>query len=312
MEVIKDIDVPPTLESAQDALMQQFVIDGFPLFSEIEPPNVIAYYIYQMEQDGVDISGLNFAEIPLAPADDDYKGPRLRKRRLVTEDIEKETKKLRKAAKKDQRKEEKKKEATLQGYAVSSQKGNSDKPPSDAISKLIDSLLKPPQSTLTKTPILLPFVPSSETQATNPPVSSSLTTAHSSTQIPIPSEPVQTQTSPITSTNLSNQTPEYLDALDREIYHTNPVPLNSAPPLNPPQGESEGTLSDLSSMKSSDFMISDPYTLPKSHTILPLTPSPNPSIYDFQGPSTPSEEYFYEPASPEATNIQSSSPLPVT
>src|ERR1044072_5637959 len=70
-------------------------------------------------------------------------------------------------------------------------------------------------------------------------------------------------------------------------------------------------------MKSSDFMISDPqspltHTLPKSHTIPPLTPSPNSSIYDFQGPSTPSEEYFSEPASPEATNIQSSSSLPVT
>src|ERR1044072_9244175 len=67
-------------------------------------------------------------------------------------------------------------------------------------------------------------------------------------------------------------------------------------------------------MKSSDFMISDPqspltHTLPKSHTIPPLTPSPNPSIYDFQGPSTPSEEYFSEPASPEATNIQSSTNL---
>src|ERR1044072_6907799 len=63
MEVIKDIDVPPTPDSAHDALMQQFLIDGFPLFSEIEPPNVIAYYIYRMEQDGVDISGLDFAEI---------------------------------------------------------------------------------------------------------------------------------------------------------------------------------------------------------------------------------------------------------
>src|ERR1044072_2432264 len=99
MEVIKDIDVPPTPESAHDALMQQFLIDGFPLFSEIEPPNFIAYYIYRMEQDGVDISGLDFAEIPLAPADDNYKGPRLRKRRQLTEDIEKETKKLKKEAK---------------------------------------------------------------------------------------------------------------------------------------------------------------------------------------------------------------------
>src|ERR1044072_4334425 len=127
MEVIKEIDVPPTPESAQDALMQQFLIDGFPLFSEIEPPHVIAYYIYRMEQEGVDISGLDFAEIPLAPADDTYKGPRLRKRRQVTEDIEKETKKLKKEAKKDQKKEEKKKAATLQAYSESSQKGNSDK-----------------------------------------------------------------------------------------------------------------------------------------------------------------------------------------
>src|ERR1044072_9421346 len=167
---------------------------------------------------------------------------------------------------------------------------------------------------MTETPILLPFATSSDTQTTNPPVSSSPTPAHSSTQIPIPipSEPIQTQISPIISRNFSNQTPEYLVALDREIYHTNPVPLNSAPPLNPPQGESEVTLSDLSSMKSSDFMISDPHTLPKSHTIRALTPSPNPSIYDFQGPSTLSEKYFSNPASPEATNIQSSSSLTVT
>src|ERR1044072_5662853 len=315
MEVIKKIDVPPTPESAQKALMQQFLIDGFPLFSEIEPPQVIAYYIYLMEQDGVDFSGLNFAEIPLAPADDNYKGPRLRKRRQVTEDIEKETKKLKKEAKKDQKKEEKKKAAALKAYSEPPQKGDPDKSSSDSISKLIDSLLKPPQSTSSETPILLPFSTASETQTIDPPVSVSLT----STQIPIPipSEPIQTQTTPITSTTFSSQTPEYLDALDREIYITNPVPLNSAPPLKQTQSDSEVTMSDLSPIKSADFKFSDPQspptnTLPQTH-INPLhTPTSNPISYDFQGPSTPSEEYLSEPASPEATNIQSSSPLPVT
>src|ERR1044072_3912198 len=64
------------------------------------------------------------------------------------------------------------------------------------------------------------------------------------------------------STTFSHQTPEYLDALDREIYDTNPVPLNSAPPLNPPQSDSEVTLSDLSPMKSADFKLSDPQSPP--------------------------------------------------
>src|ERR1044072_6313250 len=70
-------------------------------------------------------------------------------------------------------------------------------------------------------------------------------------------------------------------------------------------------------MKSVDFKLSDPqspptHTLPKSYTVPPHTPTSNPSSYDFQGPSTPSKEYFSEPASPETINIQSSSPLPVT
>ena len=174
---------------------------------------------------------------------------------------------------------------------------------------MIDSLLKPPQSTSSETPILLHFFTTSETQTTNPPASVSLTSAHSSTQTStlIPSEPIQTQTSPISSTNFSNPTPEYLDALDREIYNTNPVPLNSAPPLNPPQSDSEVNLSESQTTKSPLT-----HTLPETHTNPPHTPPSNPLFYDFQGPSTPSEEYFSEPASPEITDIQSSSSLPVT
>src|ERR1044072_5260631 len=272
-----------------------------------------------MEQDGVDISCLNFAEIPFAHAGDNYKGPRLRKRRLVTKDIETETKRLRKEAKKDQKKEEKKKAAALTAYSEPPQKGNSDKSSSDSVSKLIDSLLKPPQSTSSETPILLPFSTSSETQTTEPLVSISLTSTHTSTQNPTPisSETIQTQTTPLISTTFSNQTPEYLDALDREIYITNPVPLNSAPPLKQPHSDSEVALPDVSPIKSADFKFSDPqppptHTLPQTHTNPPHTPTSNPLSYDFQGPSTPSEEYFSEPASPETINIQSSSPLPVT
>src|ERR1044072_9148966 len=76
-------------------------------------------------------------------------------------------------------------------------------------------------------------------------------------------------------------------------------------------------MSDLSPIKSADFKFSDPQspptnTPPQTHINPPHTPTSNPISYDFQGPSTPSEEYPSEPASPETINIQSSSPLPIT
>src|ERR1044072_966906 len=212
--------------------MQQFLINDFPLFSEIVPPQVIAYYIYLMELDDIDISGLNFAEIPLAPAGDNYKGPRLRRRRRVTEDIEKETKRLKKEAWKDRKKEEKKKDVALKAYSEPSQKGNSDKTSLDSVSEFIEPLLKPFQSTSSENPIPLSFSASPTTQTYDTPMSEP-TSLNNSGSEPNTSEIPMSE--PLISELTTQMIPlAHLDNSGNEVLISDAIPVVTLPYENSP------------------------------------------------------------------------------
>src|ERR1044072_1355651 len=168
MEVIKKICVSPNPEPAQETLMQQFLCDGFPMFYEIENPQVIAHYIYLMELDGINTSGLNFAEIPLVPTGDKHVGSRLRRRKQVTEDIERETKRLKREAWKDRKREWVEKDVALKAYTEPSQKGNS-----DSASQFIETSFKPLLSTSSENSISLSFSTPPATQISDTPISES-------------------------------------------------------------------------------------------------------------------------------------------
>src|ERR1044072_2811388 len=184
MGVVTSVIIPPEPESSHDALMKRFFVDGYPLFYKIEPPEVIAQYIYDMQQDVVDTSSFNFDDLPYAP--DDVHFEKKRKKRS-TEGDEKKKKK----AKKDKKSKEDQNSKIfgLQSHSEASSRGNSEQTSSGIpVSIHIDTILCPS---------------SQPSQQTQPPLS------HTSTQIPtpIPSATIQTETIPIISTT-SEQAPQ--------------------------------------------------------------------------------------------------------
>jgi hypothetical protein len=164
MGVLKTIIVDPTPESQEQVLKKRQVVDNFPLFSKLDDPEVVAHYIMMMEEEGIDMSGFNYDDLPDAP-----ELVELRKRS--------KKRKSEKPKKKESKKQKKDKDIGLSSYSEPS-KGTSTKTSSGTVitSTHSDTIPTPPTS-----------------QQTTPP---SQTTTHTSTQIltPIPSEPIQTTT----------------------------------------------------------------------------------------------------------------------
>ena len=84
MGVVTSVIIPPEPESSHEALMKRFYVDGYPIFYQIEPPEVIAQYIFDMQLEGVDTSSFCFDDLPYAP--DDVYGKKKRKKRSAEED----------------------------------------------------------------------------------------------------------------------------------------------------------------------------------------------------------------------------------
>src|ERR1044072_8973083 len=165
MGVVESVVIQPVPETPQEALMKRFFVDGYPLFSKIEPPEVIAQYIFMMQQDGIDTSGFRFEDIPIAPADVYSKKKKKKKKRSEGEEPEK---------KKKSKKKKVEKAADLKSYSEASEQGTSAKP-STSISFSISSDAIPVSSSHTTQQI-----PTSNTYT------------HTSTQIPtpVPSAPI--------------------------------------------------------------------------------------------------------------------------
>src|ERR1044072_2641702 len=272
MGVLEEIAVDPVSEDPEEILKKRMTIDGYPIWTKLDSPVALALHIYTLQQEGINTSSFRYEDLPDCPPDMMPKGKKKKRKSEGREPKQKQPKKPKKA-----------KAFGLSTHSESSEKGTSNPPTSRSFISDVDTI---PPST------------SSQPIQQSPTSSTSQTTQSKQIQTPIFSSSIQTTTPPIVSI------PE-------------PIPLNSAPPLKQPQSDSEVTLSDLSPIKSADFRSSDPqsppsHTLPQTHINPPHTPKSNPFSYDFQGPSTPSEEYLSEPSSPETTNIQSSPPFPVT
>src|ERR1044072_1172231 len=215
------------------------VVDGYPIWSKADNPEVLALYIFSLEQEGHDISTWTYDDFPDSPSDMlTKKKKKSRKRKSEAEGEPKQKKKSKKS--------KKEKAVGLGTYSEPSEKCTSNKPSSDM------STSSTPQTKLSK----------------------------------------QVQTPP-------------------SVLISEPIPLNSAPPLNQLQANSEVTLSDQSPTRSDDYRDSDPKS-PPTHNLPQTYINPSQSqtagslLYDFQGPSTPSEESSSEPISPDCSDDQSS------
>ena len=238
-----------------------------------------------MEEEGIDMSGFNYDDLPDAPE-------------LVEPRRGSNKRKSEKPKKKEAKKQKKDKVIGLSSYSESSDRGNSDKSTSGIFTSIqIDT-----------TPI-----PSFQTtQQTQPPPT------HQTTQIPtpIPSAPLQTTTTPIIHTTS--------DSTHSDIPISQAIPINHPfPPFNQ-QSDSDVTLSNYSPEKSSDFLFQDhssptteslskqtqiPISEPMSSTYEPITSAPPTSEPITSAPLTSeplsSILFIPEPSSPNTSNPSS-------
>jgi hypothetical protein len=70
MGIINQVRVKPTLDTSWEALKDQREIpNGLYLFSKIDPPEVVAYYLEDLHKQGVDISDFSLDWLPEFPPD---------------------------------------------------------------------------------------------------------------------------------------------------------------------------------------------------------------------------------------------------
>src|ERR1044072_3372092 len=212
------------------------VVDGYLVWSKADNPEVLAFYIFSLEQEGYDTSTWTYDDFSDCPPDMlTQKKRKSRKRKSEAEEEPKQKKKSKKS--------KNEKVVGLGTYSEPSGKGISNKPSS----------------------------------------------TYSTSQTKL-SEQVQTPPN---------------------VFIPEPIPLNSAPPLKQFQTNSEATLSDQSPTKSADCRDSDPkspptLTLPQTYTDPSQSQTTKSLLYDFQGPSTPSDESSSESISPDYFDAQSS------
>jgi hypothetical protein len=70
MGIINQVRVKPTLDTSWEALKDQREIpNGLYLFSKIDPPKVVTYYLEDLHKQGVDISNFSLDWLPEFPPD---------------------------------------------------------------------------------------------------------------------------------------------------------------------------------------------------------------------------------------------------
>src|ERR1044072_8249152 len=121
MGILKTILVDPVPEAQQEILRRRQVVENFPLFSQLDDPEVVAHYIMMMEEEGIDMSGFNYDDLPDAP---ELVEPRKRSKKRKSEKPKKE----------ESKKQKKEKVIGLSSYSEPSDRGNSDKPSSGGFS----------------------------------------------------------------------------------------------------------------------------------------------------------------------------------
>src|ERR1044072_3725541 len=81
MGVISGLQVAPVPEDPKEVLKQKFMCDGFPMFYDHEPKEVIAGYIYWLGEKGENIEGLTVADVPRAAYAEVSSPPRVKNKK---------------------------------------------------------------------------------------------------------------------------------------------------------------------------------------------------------------------------------------
>src|ERR1044072_937425 len=118
MGVMKDIIVDPVPEAQQEVLGKRLRVDDFPLFSKNDNPEVIPQYIFMIQEEGVDVSGFRYEDLPDGPDLVDPKKKKKKKKRKAEGEEQK---------KKHSKKHKKEKVIGLSSDSEASAKVTSDK-----------------------------------------------------------------------------------------------------------------------------------------------------------------------------------------
>src|ERR1044072_8539168 len=102
MGIVQSIIVDPIPANQEEILGRSKDIHDFPLFTKLDPPEVIAEYIFMMQEAGFDMSNFDYDHLPDAP---EIVGPRKGKKKKRSELDEPRKEKSRKS-KKDKKKAE--------------------------------------------------------------------------------------------------------------------------------------------------------------------------------------------------------------
>src|ERR1044072_5711743 len=69
IQLIEKVVHPPREENPKDIIKKRFVVDGYPLFTKLDGPEMVACYVYDLQMAGVDTSAFRFEDFPDAPPD---------------------------------------------------------------------------------------------------------------------------------------------------------------------------------------------------------------------------------------------------
>src|ERR1044072_1930682 len=323
MGVISELLVAPVSEDPKEIQKKHFMCDGFPMFYDHEPKEVIADYIYWLGEQGENIEGFTVTDVPRAASADLSSPPRVKS---------KKKKKAAATAKEEPPKKKKKsepKKPSEQNVALKTNPASKSSrrstryltsdisSESDTISEVSGSTSSSPSPSPQSSLKPISFLPPQSESTPTPPESplkrkrklkikttiskpkKSKPSAHSETQ------KETTQNQPPKTIPPSDQVPPVHEEDSQTISQLTRPPPEIQTETNPQQGDSDVTLSKYSDVNSSDLAFGDNSSTPPTKTIPQYTEPP--TLYDYLGPSTPSEESFFEPIPPEYSDVQSSS-----
>ena len=67
IQLIEKVVHSPREENSEDIIKNRFIIDGYPLFTKLDGPEIVALYVFDLQQAGVDTSAFRFEDLPDAP-----------------------------------------------------------------------------------------------------------------------------------------------------------------------------------------------------------------------------------------------------
>src|ERR1044072_1761981 len=122
--LLQEITIDPEPENPKEVIRRRMFVDGYPVWSKADNPEVLALYIFSLEQEGYDTSTWNYDAFPDCPPDMLVKKRKNNRKRKSEAEGESNQKKKSKKSKKE-------KVVELGTYSKPSGKGTSNKPSSE-------------------------------------------------------------------------------------------------------------------------------------------------------------------------------------